>query len=290
VYGEDREYELRYSAELSGPGAAGPPGGADIVRVRDVLVVTGTPGTDLEGVDHSELATFPSWDLVKGRTDPPPIELGRGLVLAKLDHDEAELVLTACSSRGHFFVPVRQFGEMYSFVREIDPAELEESHWVSDPDRVIRDAVAMSRLVLDNGYSTEYAARIFDYANEEQQIMPTPGPTQYAYRLRPTAREWLTVSEADELRNLLAEYWALGDDLPERVAHGLWLAEYLVSARWLDVIAPPCCGRQSRTLSSGRSSPPTTTFASSGLSPCRADARLSQGRLRFPCSGASAFA
>lgn len=26
--------------------------------------------------------------------------------------------------------------------------------------------------------------------------------------------------------------------MPERVAHALWLAEYLVSARWLDVIAP----------------------------------------------------
>lgn len=238
MYGEGREYELRYSAEISRPGAARPPGGADIVRVRDVLVLTGTPGADLEGVDHSELATFPSWDLVKGRTDPPPIGLGRGLVLASLDQDEAELVLTACSPRGHYFVPIRQFGQMYSFVRETDPAELDDGRWTWDPDRVIRDALAMSRLVLDNGYSTEYAARIFDYANGEQQIMPTPVPTQYAYRVRPTARDWLTVSEADELRDLLTEYWALGDDLPERVAHALWLAEYLVSARWLDVIAP----------------------------------------------------
>jgi hypothetical protein len=28
----------------------------------------------------------------------------------------------------------------------------------------------MSRLILDNGYSTEYAARIFDYDNGEQQV------------------------------------------------------------------------------------------------------------------------
>lgn len=81
VYDDDREYQLRYSAELSRPGAARPPGVADIVRARDVLVVTGTPGTDLEGIDHAELATFPTWDLVKGSTDPPPIKLGRGLVL-----------------------------------------------------------------------------------------------------------------------------------------------------------------------------------------------------------------
>ena len=93
---------------------------------------------------------------------------------------------------------------MYSFVREADPTKLEDGHWTWDPDDVIRDAVAMSRLVLDNGYSTEYAARIFDYANGEQQITPTAQATQYAYRLRPQAREWMKVSETDELRELLA--------------------------------------------------------------------------------------
>lgn len=238
MHGDGQDYEFRYSAEIPTPGAAVPPGGGDIVRVRDVLVITGTPGADLEGVAHTELATFPTWDLREGRTDPPPIDLGRGLVLASLDQGEAERVLTACSPRGHYFVPVRQFGQMYSFVREVDPAELDDGRWAWDPERVVRGALAMSRLILDNGYSTQYAARIFDYASEEQQVMPSPGPTQYAYRLRPTARDWLTTSEADELRDLLAEYWALGGDLPERVAHAIWMAEYLVSARWLDVIAP----------------------------------------------------
>lgn len=232
---EDHDFELRYSADLpTGPGAARPPGDGDIVRVRDVLLIPGRPGTDLDDVEPAELATFPTFDLVHGRQDAEPIDLGRGLVLTQLE--DAERVITACSSRGHYFVPVRQFGQMYSFVREIDLTEIEDARWTWDSENVIRDAVAMSRLILDNGYSTEYGARVFDYSNGEQQVMPIP-TVQYAYRLRPTAREWMTIAEAHELRDLLADYWAV-DKLPERVAHAIWHGEYLVSARWLDVIAP----------------------------------------------------
>jgi len=38
------------------------------------------------------------------------VELGRGLSLAPVDHDEAEMVFNACTPRGHYFFPVRQFG------------------------------------------------------------------------------------------------------------------------------------------------------------------------------------
>jgi len=233
---ENRDFKLRYGADLpTGPGAARPPGGGEIVGVRDVLLIPGRPDMDLDGVEPADLATFPTWDIREGRQDAEPIDLGRGLVLTQLDH--AERVMTACSSRGHYFFPVRQFGQMYSFVREIDLAEIADERWNWDSENVIRDAVAMSRLILDNGYSTEYAARVFDYDSGEQQVMPIP-LVQYAYRLRPTAREWMTTTEAGELRDLLAEFWRIREELPDRIAHAIWQAEYLVSARWLDVIAP----------------------------------------------------
>lgn len=233
----DRDDQLRYSANLTPIGSARPPGSGEVVRVRDVLLIPGSAGANPDGVDLSELAMFPTLDIEQGRRDAEPIDLGRGLSLTRLDGDEAEIVLTACSSRGHYFVPVRQFGQMYSFVREVDLAEIDDARWAWDRDDVIRDAVAMSRLILDNGYSTEYAARIFEYDEGEQQVMPIP-IVQYAYRVRPTAREWMKTSEAHELRDLLAAYWAAGDELPDRVAHSIWNAEYLVSSRFLDVIAP----------------------------------------------------
>ncbi len=48
----------------------------------------------------------------------------------------------------------------------------------------------MSRLVLDNGYSTEYAVRVFDHANGEQQIFPAR-VIGSSYRVRKT-RDWMT--------------------------------------------------------------------------------------------------
>jgi hypothetical protein len=179
----DAEEQVRYSAELGRFAPAGPPGHGEVERVRDVLVVAGDPG--IEQGDASELILLPRWEGGpfdrNGRKDPEPIELGRGLRLEKLDHEEGERVLNACSPRGHFFVPVRQFGQMYSLVLDVDPGQLEQGRWTWDTERRIREAVAMSRLVLDNGYSFEYAARVFDHAGEEQQIMPaglaSPAPT-----------------------------------------------------------------------------------------------------------------
>lgn len=61
---DNRDYQLRYSADLpTGPGAARPPGGRDIVSVRDVLVIPGRSDMDLDGVEPTELATFPTYDL-----------------------------------------------------------------------------------------------------------------------------------------------------------------------------------------------------------------------------------
>ena len=234
----EAEDQARYSADLGRPGlSAGPPGHGEIERVRDVLVIAGDPEVD-QG-DADDFIMLPKWEghPATGRwRDRAPIELGRGLRIEHLDSDEAERVLNACSPRGHYFVPVRQFGQMYSLAVDIDPTETENRRLVWNPDGLISDALAMSRLVLDNGYSYEFAARLFDHSGNEQQVMPA-SVRQGTYRLRKT-REWMKESEAEELRELLGKYWNVKVDLPDRVTHALWLAEYVVSVRWLDVIAP----------------------------------------------------
>jgi hypothetical protein len=231
------EDQLRYSAHLPTRGCAGPPGHAEIVRVRDVLVIT--PDSVDQG-DRDDLVLMPTWEgepwEQHGWKHPEPISLGRGLALERLDQQLGEAILNACSARGHYFVPVRQFGQMYSLLWEVDTSELEAQRWNWDTEGVIQDATAISRLVLDNGYSTEYSARVFDHANGEQQIMPALS-RRPAYRVR-RARDWLTHAEAGVFKELLSEFWAVRDALPERVAHALWHVEYAASVRWLDVIAP----------------------------------------------------
>jgi hypothetical protein len=232
---EDR---LRYSADLPMIGAARPPGEAAVEGVRDVLLIAGDSGID-QG-DPDELVLLPRWDREAGRqSQPDPIYLGPDLALDKLERDEAERVLNACSPRGHYFAPIKQYGQMYSLVLGVDLAELEGRRFSWDTGGEIRDALAMSRLILDNGYSLEYAARIFDYANDQQQIMPALLIDQpHTYRVRRMSRDWLRNDEAARLGELLSQYGTIREDLPERVAHALWLAEYIVSVRWLDVIAP----------------------------------------------------
>jgi|SRR5215204_4752407 len=235
---EQLEQQLRFSAHLPRGGCASPPGYSEITRIRDFLLVI--PGSSTDQGDRDDLVLLPTWEGEPwerhGWTQPEPIDLGRGLTLERADSDLAETILNACSPRGHYFVPVRQFGPMYSLVLEVDADDLERHHWGWDTREVIQNAVAISRLVLDNGYSTEYGARVFDYANGEQQISPALS-RRPAYRVRMT-REWLTHDEASELKRLLSLFWVARDALPDRVAHALWQGEYASSVPWLDIIAP----------------------------------------------------
>jgi hypothetical protein len=48
----------------------------------------------------------------------------------------------------------------------------------------------------------------------------------------------LTYQEAGELRDLLAAYWQLGDQIPHRVMRAMWRAEYATTIRWGDVSLP----------------------------------------------------
>lgn len=101
-----------------------------------------------------------------------PVELGRGIRIDRLPQEEAELVMNACTARGHYFVPVRQFSQVYSFVRDLDPTseEARAFRW-DDAEGTLYDALSLSRLVRDNGYSTQYAARITDDEDGEQRVM-----------------------------------------------------------------------------------------------------------------------
>jgi hypothetical protein len=143
----------------------------------------------------------------------------------------------ACTPRGHYFVPVRPFGQVYAFVRDLDP-ESEETRafrW-DDEEGTLYDALSLSRLVRDNGYSTQYAARITDYEDGEQRVMYRPGSeSDFVYRLRQD-REWLDREEGAELRDLLAARWAA--DIPPRVRRAMWRMEWATWLRWADLMVP----------------------------------------------------
>jgi hypothetical protein len=229
------EYRIRFSADLGNDFAFTPPGHPEVTGVRDVIVCAQDPSIEIpheEFEAHTPIA-FP--DLYGGPTEP--VELGRGIRIDRMPREESELVMNACTPRGHYFYAIRQFGQIYSFVRDLDPEtpEAQASRW-DDAAGTLFDALSVSRLVRDNGYSTQYAARITDYEDGQKRIMYyPPSESSFVYRLR-REREWLDRDEGAELRDLLAARWTV--DLPPRVRRAMWRMEWSGWLRWADLMIP----------------------------------------------------
>ncbi|HEY2333653.1 MAG TPA: hypothetical protein VGH58_01425 [Solirubrobacterales bacterium] len=244
------------SAELEDRFSAGPPTQTPIVRVRDLIVCAGDPSLD---VPIEEVYAHPpiGWERHPGDAERfaeivDMIDLGDGIVIEELDRDIAELVMNACTPRGHYFVPVRQFGQRYSFVKEVALDELEQRHFAWDTDGTLDDALTLSRLVRDHGYSTQYAARLIDYDDGQRCIVYVlHREDKSIYRLR-RDREWLDAAEGRELAGLLAAYWECREELPPRVRRAMWRMAYAPRIRWADMVVPILIGGLEALLKVGR--------------------------------------
>lgn len=164
-------------------------------------------------------------------------DLGGDLSIVQLSEDLAELIMNACSQRGHYFIAARQFGSRYAFVLEQPAEAVPEPTW--DPDRAISEAVALSRLVRDNAYSTEYAARVVEYSDRERQVIPHDGmESRHAYTFHPESRDWLGADDAPHLRALLDAWRGIRGSLPRRLRRALWRAEHLAWEHYVDIVLP----------------------------------------------------
>lgn len=246
------DFSSTFSAKYDAIDAMNVQPNAPAVRVRDVLICPTTETDDIsteEFMEHLPIAMFPGYGIKDEATKP--VELGRGVVIDRLSDSDAELVMNACTPRGHNFAPIRQFGQRYSFVRDIDLGDWEQQRSRWDPEDVLSDALTMSRLIRDNGYSTRFAARITDFEGGEQTVVYTLGGGKSAYRLR-RDRDWLDPSEGIELRNLLSALWATADSRPDRVRRAMFRAEYASWMAWADVALPVIVGGLESLLKTDR--------------------------------------
>ena len=226
------------------------PSHARPVRARDVLLCH-TTHTDASSEEKRDHVPVDAPILARERKEPSPVELGRGIRMAWLPNEESKLVMTACSQRGHYFFPKWTFGQRYTYVLDVEDPEEESFQW--DPDGSLRDVLGLSRLIRDNNHSTEFAARITDYEDGEQRVMPSLVPANHVYRLR-RDRDWLEEDEAGELRDLLAAYWSAADDLPQRVTRASWRADYASWSAWADAMLPTLVGGLEALLKTERHS------------------------------------
>lgn len=186
---------------------------ASVSRVRDVVLVSASGDVEVE--DQVLVPQRSSVGFTE--TTPPGVDLGEGISILKLERTEADRVFHACAPRGHHFLPYRQAGQAFAFSRDVHSGLWIQDLYRWDPDGKLRDVLAMARLIVDAGYSTEYAARIIDYTDGDQKIIWTPpAPGKLVYRAS-QSRDWLTYGEADELRQLLSALWEYRDGFGSRL-------------------------------------------------------------------------
>lgn len=223
-----------FSAKVGREICGGAPTDAPIVRVRDVVLCLGTA----DQVAPEEFRAHPPIaGAVERRNSPGTAggtDLGRGLRIDRLSSGEEKLVMTACDPRGHYFFPIRHNIVRHVLILDVDSGWEERLyHW--DPDGVLFRTLTLSRLVRDNGYSLNYAARLVDYEDGEQMVVYlAPSEGKAAYRLR-TTRDWLDAQDGAELRALLSTFWDMEPELTSRLGRAMWRMEYASWLGWADL-------------------------------------------------------
>ena len=182
-----------------------------------------------------------------------PIELPHGVRIERVDCDLANRVFDATSLRGENWSPTRQFHAAHAYVREAwregdGTAPLDS--W--DYERRVWPVVQLSRLIRDNGTSTEHAAQVQIHADGSERIVPFDGfESHIVYRLYPDRAGWLDTEEAVQLRALVDAFWS-GPELPRRVGRAIRQTEEITGARYLQNAIPVVVGGFECLLKIGR--------------------------------------
>jgi hypothetical protein len=139
--------------------------------------------------------------------------------------------MDAAEPAGENYEATRQWGQLVAFAREIDADEYERDGDNYDAGGELNETIALSRLVRDNAFCSEYAARIIERNGRPRQIAPILSfERRLAYRIQ-TGRPWLSEAEVAELRTLREAYRAV--ELPEKVKRALWRTERTVHSPYL---------------------------------------------------------
>jgi hypothetical protein len=131
---------IQFSAKFDAIHAIGAPTDAPVSRVRDVLIcATGGADVSIEEIQaHPPIASAIE---VRLRGGGEPVDRGRGVYIDSGSGEDVEVVMNACSLRGHYFAPIRQFGQRYSFIRDVDDEEWREHPFRWDETGVLNGHV-----------------------------------------------------------------------------------------------------------------------------------------------------
>lgn len=202
---------------------------------------------------NGELPDPRRWDVVVFRTpdthdaaydrefhaNPPIIarvDIGYAMYIERLDNAVVQKVNGACSAGGIENMTAHR----YSFVRWF-PDGVDPRHF--DEDKQLQLPIVLSRLVRPTSIGLEESAQVHGSMRDPDHMTVTPGPitgpASGAYVADRSRADWLTPTDAVELRTLIDVYYRMG--LPPRVQRGLWHHEFAAraldaAARWTSIV------------------------------------------------------
>lgn len=165
-------------------------------------------------------------------------QIANDLWIGKIEAEEAERVFSATEPRGERNTnPYSQYTQLYSFVRELGNSQ--STIW--DEDKKLYTCIALSRIVHPTTASTAYAAKLFFSHGSLREIIPGPvkGHSSVSYITDENARDWLTVENLVELKNLHSKMQWFA--LPFRVQRALFKYDHAAGDIWVDMSWPKLC-------------------------------------------------
>jgi hypothetical protein len=186
-------------------------------KIFDVVIHTTSPRID------------PTNKPIKGR-----FHLSNNLCIDHLSREISDKIFEACIPAGYNFEPIRQFDQLYSFIRDNPPkTHADDLKW--DSDRRLQLCLALSRIIHPTSVSFKYAARIF--ANQEgspRKIIPGPvyGFGAHAF-VEDTKFNYLTKTAAEDLKNLLKA--CDHNPVKDPIARAMWYLEYAFRSYQIDL-------------------------------------------------------
>jgi hypothetical protein len=166
---------------------------------------------------------------------PPPREnfpISTDIWIGKLPYGiKSRQVLDACDSAGYNFSPIRQYSGRYSFCRRVAPQTSLFYEW--DHDGLMRKLLFLSRLIHPTTIASESSARLIYEDGQLTTIVPgfVHGYGTRVWIVANEWRDWLSQSEAEQLRDSLPRYIA---DPPERVRRARGYIDHAFHAYYLD--------------------------------------------------------
>jgi hypothetical protein len=197
----------------------------DRLNISDIVVVPANAAPHPADATHK-----PAGD--------PPILLAEHLQLIRLPWDEAEPYMDACEPASLNYHPHRQYGQRYPFVRSPAPRR-PRSIYAFDSDGLIQTALQLSRLIVPNSHSIEYALRRvegFTHPPDQVQLAALrPHARFYAFRPSSPEPDWLDQAQGEELGHLLRSYLQAQGALPKRVTRAMQMLEFAYRTQFYEI-------------------------------------------------------